>query len=109
MNCGEITLTSNVHRFFALAGSWMSRTTTVGSPTTVPITRLSPAGTGLAQRTREAGPGDELAVGDVPVDGVAVAVADDVAAGVCAPVAPEPPHAARTKIETRAAPRARTA
>src|SRR5258708_4074003 len=40
----------------------MSRTTTVGAPLTVPITRLSPAGTALSQWTREGPPG-------VPVGG----------------------------------------
>src|SRR5256885_3472346 len=40
-NCGASAPASSVHTFFALAGSWMSRTTMVGSPTTVPMTRLS--------------------------------------------------------------------
>src|SRR6266581_4331833 len=108
-NCGEITLASKVQRFFALAGSWMSRTTTVGSPTTVPMTRLSPAGTAVAQCTRDAGPGEELALGDAPDEGVAVAMALAVADGVCAAVGPEPPQEARRNTENRAAPLARTA
>src|SRR5947209_14687587 len=63
-NCGDTALGSRVQRFFALAGSWMSRTTTIGSPATVPITRLSPAGTEAVQCTSDAGPaaGVELGV-----------------------------------------------
>jgi hypothetical protein len=40
----------------------MSRTTTVGSPLTAPITRLSPAGTAVSQWTSEAPPWVPLGV-----------------------------------------------
>src|SRR2546421_2125205 len=63
-NCGASAPESSVHTFLALAGSWMSRTTTVGSPTTVPMTRLSPAGTVPEQWTSDAGPGLPLATGE---------------------------------------------
>ena len=103
-------MASNVQRFFALAGSWMSRTTTVGSPTTVPITRLSPAGTALVQCTKDAGPGEEVAPGDPPAVGVAVVVlAVGEATGVRAAVGVAAPHPVRKSIETRATPLARTA
>ena len=100
-----------MQRFFAFAGSWMSRTTTVGSPTTVPITRLSPAGTAVVQCTRVAGPGEEVALGEVPVEGVAVSVvaAVDDGVGVWEADGFEPPHAATTNMRARAAPLARTA
>src|SRR2546421_10682706 len=63
MNCGARTLVSNVQRLRAFAGSWMSRTTTVGSPVTVPIAMLSPAGTVPTQWTRVAGRAPPPAVG----------------------------------------------
>src|SRR5579859_988912 len=73
-----------VHRFLALAGSWMSRTTITGSPTTVPITRLSPAGIEVVQRASDGGPVetglDELLAGDAPAD----AVVNGLGAGLCA-------------------------
>jgi len=48
-------------------------------------------------------------LGEVPLDGVAVLeAADEEAVGVCAALGVEPPHAARTNMETRAAPLART-
>src|SRR5256885_14894143 len=72
-NCGASAPESRVHTFFALAGSWMSRTTMVGSPTTVPMTRLSPAGTAPRQRTRDAGPGPPLGTGEALVAGGAPA------------------------------------
>jgi hypothetical protein len=53
----------------------MSRTTTVGSPTTVPMTRLSPAGTVVAQCTSEAGPLVGVDAGVLPAEGDADAVA----------------------------------
>jgi len=72
----------------------------------VPITRLSPAGTGVVQWTSEAGPGDPLAIGDA----VAVATADgDVEVGLCVAVAlGEPPQAASPSINTRVTTLART-
>jgi hypothetical protein len=62
------------------------------------------------QCTRDAGPGEEVAPGDAPLEGVAVfvAAAEDDAVGVCVAVGLEPPQAARTNMETRAAPLART-
>src|SRR5712691_6750338 len=99
-----------MHRLRACAGSCMSRTTTVGSPTTVPMTRLSPAGTGVAQCTRDAGLGEAVEPGELPPDAVVGATVDvDGDAEGCAGPGPEPPQAARTNIETRAAPLARTA
>jgi hypothetical protein len=53
-NCGESAFVSKLQSVRACAGSWMSRITTVGSPTTVPMTMLSPAGTGDGQWTAEA-------------------------------------------------------
>jgi len=44
----------------------------VASPATVPITRLSPAGTAAAQWTKDATPVVGLAIGEVSADGVAV-------------------------------------
>ena len=102
---------SKVHRFRALAGSWMSRTTTVGSPVTVPITMLSPAGRVPTQWTRVAGPGGGVAPGEVVLDGVVViadAVAADVGDGVCDALGLEPPHPTTMRIKPRAAPLART-
>src|SRR6184192_145554 len=93
-NCGDSAVVSNVQRLRECAGSWMSRTTTVGSPTTVPITRLSPAGTAESQWTAEA-----------IVDGVAPAVGRAVVLAVGV----EPPHPATASIATRAAAPARTA
>jgi hypothetical protein len=74
------------------------------------MTRLSPAGTGVVQCTRDAGPGEEVELGDAPLEGVAVfvAAAEDEAVGVRTAVGLEPPHAASTNMETRAAPIART-
>ena len=71
----------------------MSRTTTVGSPTTVPMTRLSPAGTVAEQWTRLAGPGLPLGIADADVDVVGDADAVGLA-GVgdeCDPVLPPQP------------------
>src|SRR2546423_1565935 len=110
-NCGASAPASSVHTFFALAGSWMSRTTMVGSPTTVPMTRLSPAGTAPGQWTRDAGPG--LPVGMAEVLAVGVAPADEVAGvamGLCAAVGvPPPPQATATKSDRTATPNTRTA
>ena len=98
-----------MQRFLALAGSWMSRTTTVGSPATVPMTRLSPAGTGRAQWTSVAGPGDPTWAGDAAFDGVVVGAVDvEGVEGVCVAVGDDPPHAASTSMKTRAGPLART-
>jgi len=111
MNCGARTLVSNVQRLRAFAGSWMSRTTTVGSPVTVPIAMLSPAGTVPTQWTRVAGPGAPLGFGVVELDGVvavAAADADAFAVGECDAVGVEPPHAATARDRKRAAPVART-
>src|SRR5690242_116290 len=111
-NWGVSTLVSNVHRLRACAGSWMSRTTTVGSPTTVPITRLSPAGTDEAQWTEVAiVPGVEagalLGVAlAAELEGVLVAVAGP--ALVCAAGVAPPPQETRVTIASRAAPAVRT-
>src|SRR5438034_5667132 len=107
-NCGERAVVSNVHTVRAWAGSWISRSTTVGSPTTVPITRLSPAGTAAAQWTAEA-----IVVGVAPAEGLvdAAAVAPsvgEVEGVVCALGAGEPPHAASASVRRRATPAART-
>src|SRR5439155_23092955 len=93
-NCGDSAVVSNVQRLRAWAGSWMSRTTTVGSPTTVPITRLSPAGTAAAQWTAEAivdGVAAVEGLDDAPAVGLLVAEAAGV---MCAVGVGEPPHAA---------------
>src|SRR5216117_3434568 len=105
-NCGDSAVVSNVQRLRECAGSWMSRTTTVGSPTTVPITRLSPAGTAESQWTAEA-----IVEGVAPAVGRAVVVAAVVAdvVGVVLAVGVEPPHPATASIVTRAAAPARTA
>ena len=93
---------SNVQTFFALAGSWISRTTTVGSPLTVPITRLSPAGTAVAQWTSEVPP--EVPPGVVAGldDGVAGALEVLVAwaLGELLAVDGEPPHAENVRATT---------
>ncbi|TMD98646.1 MAG: hypothetical protein E6I72_02750 [Chloroflexi bacterium] len=97
-----------MHRLRACAGSWMSRTTTVGSPTTVPMTRLSPAGTADAQWTIEVATAGGLAAGDALVPAGAEAAADaDGGAVVCA-IGVEPPHAASAVAMTRTAARPRT-
>src|SRR2546430_15683370 len=80
-NCGASAPESSVHTFLALAGSWMSRTTMVGSPTTVPMTRLSPAGTVPGQWTRHAGPAPPAGTSVSPA-GVAVPARGS---GVCEP------------------------
>src|SRR5438876_138458 len=54
-NCGERTDESKVQRLRACAGSWMSRTTTAGSPTTVPMTMLSAAGGEVTDADRRGG------------------------------------------------------
>src|SRR5437762_13267384 len=92
-NCGDRTDASNVQRLRECAGSWMSRTTMVGSPTTVPMTRLSPAGTADVQWTSDAGPAVGLASGE----------ADDAPVGVCVAAGGEPPHAQSTSTTTRTA------
>src|SRR5438034_7030319 len=107
-NCGERAVVSKVHTLRAWAGSWISRTTTVGSPTTVPITRLSPAGTAVAQWTAEA-----IVVGVVPAEGLDNAAAVEVSVGeeegsVCPPGAGDPPHAASGNGRKRATPAARS-
>src|SRR5207249_12141184 len=107
-NCGDSAVVSNVQRLRECAGSWMSRTTTVGSPTTVPITRLSPAGTAVAQWTAEA-----IVVGVAPAEGLDDAAGVEVSVGeeegvVCALGAGEPPHAASANVRKRATPAART-
>src|SRR5437773_12264480 len=96
-NCGVRTLESKVPRFLAMAGSWMSRTTTVGSPATVPMTRLTAAGTGRAQRTRVAGPGAPTGAGNAAFDGVMVgAVGVEGVEGVGVAVGDDTPHASST-------------
>jgi hypothetical protein len=76
----------------------MSRTTIVGSPVMVPITRASPAGTGVSQRTSEAPPGVPVGFDDgveeAPAGGLAVTVGWAVGLGEVAPVDGAPPHAA---------------
>src|SRR5437762_342663 len=107
-NCGASAAASNAHRFRACAGSWMSRTTTVASPATVPMTRLSPAGTAVVQWTSDPIPVDGAGV--PPPDGVDESVAVELEGDgeTCPPVDPEPPHAASVRIAIRAAPLART-
>ena len=74
----------------------MSRTTTVGSPTTVPMTRLSPGGTVAVQWTSDVGP-----VG--PVGLVTGLLIGDVAGlGLCDAAGEEPPHATSMRSENRA-------
>src|SRR5438105_13705033 len=86
----------------------MSRTTTVASPATVPMTRLSPAGTVAAQCTSDAMPVDGVA--EVGADGVeeVSAVDGEVVDGACAAVGFAPPQAASASIAIRATPLART-
>ncbi len=86
----------------------MSRTTTVGSPATVPMTRLSPAGTGTLQWTSVARPGDPPGPGDAALDGDVVESVDAEGVEGCAAVGDEPPQAASKSMETRAAPLACT-
>jgi len=76
MNCGLWAPESKRQSVFALAGSWMSRTTIVESSPTLPITRVSPAGIAASQRTSPAPPGVPGAVGpaEVAADGLAVAL-----------------------------------
>lgn len=91
----------------------MSRMMTVGSPATVPITRVSPEGTVALQCTRALPPGvvpglaDEL--GDAAADALAAGLV--VAAG-CAEVVGvawldgfDPPHAAISKTAATTGPR----
>lgn len=111
-NCGACALESRVQTFFALAGSWMSRTTIVGSPTTVPITRLSPAGTVAEQWTRVAGPGAPLGIGEAgAVDGELAGEPETVGeAELCdAVLVGLPPQAAMNTRTTAAAAFTRTA
>ena len=61
----------------------MSRTTTVGLPDTVPITRLSPAGTAAVQWTSDGAP---PGVGEPAGDGADDATADGLAGAVAVPV-----------------------
>ena len=85
----------------------MSRTTSVGSPTTFPMTRLSPAGTAAAQFTSEA----EEAVGVAVALGLEVVEPDGDADGepvVCA-MGVDPPHAASVITATRTPVRRSTA
>src|SRR5450759_5508340 len=98
MNRGLIALGSNLHTFLALEGSWMSRTTTVGSPLTAPITRLSPAGTAVSQWTRDAPPGVPTGLDE----GVAVEVlvAWALGLGECFAVDGEPPQAESARAAT---------
>src|ERR1700720_4833598 len=63
-NRGLTAAGSNLHRFLALAGSWMSRTTMVGSPLRAPSTRLSPAGTAAGQLTNNEAPAVEPGLED---------------------------------------------
>src|SRR5256884_8596545 len=80
-----------------------------GPPATVPMTRLSPAGTGRAQWTSVAGPGDPTWAGDAAFDGVVAGAVDvEGVEGVCVAVGDDPPHAASTSMKTRARPLART-
>src|SRR5438552_690189 len=92
--------------------SWsglMPRPGTAGTVARVPMTRLSPAGTGRAQWTKVAGPGDPTWAGDVAFDGVVVGAVDvEGVEGVCVAVGDDPPHAASTSMKTRAGPLART-
>jgi len=70
---------------------------------------LSPAGTGRAQWTSVAGPGDPTWAGDAAFDGVVVGAVDvEGVEGVCVAVGDDPPHAASTRMKTRAGPLART-
>src|SRR5881296_595973 len=102
-NCGDSAVVSKLQRLRECAGSCMSRTTTVGSPTTVPITRLSPAGTAESQWTAEA-----IVDGVAPALGRAVAVVVAEVVGLERTVGVEPPHPATASIATRAAAPART-
>ena len=110
-NCGASALLSNVHRLRAFAGSWMSRTTTVGSPTIVPMTRLSPAGIATEQCTAEAAlAGVEPATGLGVAEAVAEGALDvDGAAVVCAVGVAPPPHPTVSNPARRATRLARTA
>jgi hypothetical protein len=88
----------------------MSRMTTVGSPTTVPMTRLSPAGTAVAQWTADAvveGAGAADGVPDVTGEVALEGVADEL--GVLLAVGAGPAHAASARSATRAAGVTRTA
>src|SRR5215510_2951351 len=102
-NCGDEAAPSKEQRLRAFAGSWMSRTTTVGSPTTVPMTRLSPAGTVVAQCTSEAIE-VELAVDD----GEAVAVDAGEVLGVVRADGDGGVQAAMASVRTKGAARQRT-
>src|SRR6266571_359346 len=104
MNCGLKAPASNRQRLRAWEGSWMSRTTTVLSPVTVPMTRLSPEGTALEQWTSVAGPGTP----DGPADGLADAEDEGLASEVLglleAPArgAGDPPQAASSSASATA-------
>jgi hypothetical protein len=79
----------------------MSRITYVGSPVTVPITRASPAGTGLSQCTRAEPPGVPLGIADGladPADELAVTVG--CVLGLAAVPLGEPPHAVMARAAT---------
>jgi hypothetical protein len=78
----------------------------------VPITRLSPAGTGALQWINDAGPGLPLGSeeGAADADDVAAALLDADAAGVWdAVLVGEPPHAASTNVPRTMTPLTRTA
>ncbi len=85
-NCGLWAPESKRHSVFALAGSWMSRTTIVESSPTLPITRLSPAGIAASQRTSPAPPGVpgglEDGLSEAPAVGLAVALAVTIGCAV---------------------------
>src|SRR3981081_4375022 len=105
-NCGFAAPASNWHRFLAFAGSWMSRTTMGGSPATGPMTRLSPAGTAVVQRTRAVPPGVPLGLADGVEEeaGDELAVTGGWAVGLGDPVPLDgpPPHAASASRATAA-------
>jgi hypothetical protein len=59
----------------------MSRTTITGSPTTVPMTRLSPAGIAVVQCANDGGP-VEMGLEEVTGEAPAVAVANGLGDGL---------------------------
>src|SRR5260370_7524010 len=89
----------------------MSRTTTVGSPLTVPITRLSPAGTALSQWTREVPPGVPVGAQVGLEEGAAEALGGVIGwppgVGDFLAIAGEPPPAARVRATPNRTPRPR--
>ncbi|MGA7910643.1 MAG: hypothetical protein WCC30_03740 [Candidatus Dormiibacterota bacterium] len=89
----------------------MSRTTTVGSPATLPIARLSPAGTGALQWTRLAGPAgaeaDGAADAAADVEGLLVTLGAEL--GLCEAEGDPEPQATSTTIAAADVRRARTA